>query len=70
VRVKGLVGGEHVPDRFGEFAGDVDLRDLRAAVFAEALFGALVALAVGRDVAARAWSLRAAPSAGTSVPVW
>jgi hypothetical protein len=29
--VEGLVGGEHVPDRFGEFAGDVDLRDFRGA---------------------------------------
>jgi hypothetical protein len=31
---EGLVAGEHVPDRVGESAGDVDLGDLRAALLA------------------------------------
>jgi len=31
---EGLLGGEHVPDRFGQPAGDVDLGDLRAVAFA------------------------------------
>src|SRR5215207_6229659 len=39
--------GEHVPDRFGEPAGEVDLRDLGAALFTDARFHVLVALAVG-----------------------
>src|SRR5215212_8756985 len=43
-----LVVGEHVPDCFGEFSGDVDLCDLGAALTAEAALVALVALAVGR----------------------
>jgi hypothetical protein len=42
-----LVVGEHLPDRFGEFAGEVDLGDLGSALFAEAGAGALVAVAVG-----------------------
>jgi hypothetical protein len=37
-----------VPDRFGEPSGDIDLRDLGAALFAKALLVALVALAVER----------------------
>jgi hypothetical protein len=41
-----LVAGEHVPDRFGESAGEVDLGDLGAALFAEACFQSLVAVAV------------------------
>ena len=45
--VEGLVGGEHVPDRFGQLSGEVDLGDAGAALFAQALFVALVALAVG-----------------------
>jgi hypothetical protein len=44
---EGLFAGQHVPDRFGEAAGDVDLGDRRAALLAEAALGALVALAVG-----------------------
>jgi hypothetical protein len=43
-----LVAGEHVPDRFGEAAGEVDLGDLGAALFADARFRLLVALAVDR----------------------
>jgi hypothetical protein len=43
-----LVAGEHVPDRFGESAGEVDLGDLGAALFADAGFGALVAVALDR----------------------
>src|SRR5918996_4772874 len=45
---EGLVAGEHVPDRFRESAGEVDLGDLGAALFADAGFGLLVALAVDR----------------------
>src|SRR4029453_8305592 len=45
---EGLVGGQHVPDRFGDLAGDVDLGDLAAALTAEAALVALVALAVDR----------------------
>ena len=41
-----MVAGEHVPDRLGELSGQVDLRDLRSALAAEALLGALVALGV------------------------
>ena len=47
-RSEGLVAGEHVPDGLGELAGDVDARDLLAALAAQALGGALVALAVDR----------------------
>src|SRR5208282_1624693 len=50
-RSKGLVAGEHVPDRFGELAGDVDLGDLGAALLAESLLVALVAVVVGRVAA-------------------
>ena len=42
-----LVAGKHVPDRVREPAGDVDLSDLRAALLAEPLLRALVALGVG-----------------------
>src|SRR6266542_4365579 len=45
---EGLSAGEHVPDRFGEAAGEVDLRDLGAALLADARFRVCVALAVGR----------------------
>ena len=41
-----MVAGEHVPDRLGEPAGDVDLRDFRAALFAETSLVGLVAIAV------------------------
>lgn len=41
-----MVAGEDLPDRFREGAGEVDLRDLGAALFAESVFGVLVALAV------------------------
>src|SRR5688500_11844000 len=53
-RNEGLVAGEHVPERLGELSGEVDLGDLGAALAAEALFGALVALGVDRVVARRA----------------
>src|SRR5215218_4487644 len=43
-----LVAGEHVPDRLGEPAGDVDLGDLGAALLSEAPLRGLVALAVMR----------------------
>src|SRR6266508_2235080 len=45
---EGLVVGEDMPDRFGELSGDVDLGDLGAALFAQPLLGAPVALVVGR----------------------
>jgi hypothetical protein len=45
-RSEGFVAREHVPDRLGQAAGDVDLGDLGAALAAEALLGALVAVAV------------------------
>jgi hypothetical protein len=41
---EGLVVGEHVPDRFGELAGDVDLGDLGAALAAQPALVALIAL--------------------------
>ena len=43
---EGLFTGEHVPDRFGESAFEVDLGDLGAALFADARFRLLVAVAV------------------------
>ena len=39
-----LFAGEHVPDRVGEPAGDLDLGDLGAALLAQPALGALVAL--------------------------
>src|SRR5215208_6424402 len=42
-----LVARQHVPDRVGEPAGDVDLGDLGAALLAEPALVALVALRVG-----------------------
>jgi hypothetical protein len=42
-----LLAGEHVPDRLGEAAGEVDLSDLRAALLADPCLGLLVAVAVG-----------------------
>src|SRR6266511_5053105 len=41
---RGFVAGEHVPDRFGESAGEVDLGDLGAALFADARLRLLVAV--------------------------
>src|SRR6266511_3361605 len=46
---EGLVAGEHVPDRFGKPAGEIDLRDLGAALLADARFRLLVALAIHRS---------------------
>src|SRR5512139_488782 len=45
---EGLIASEHVPDRVGEPAGDVDLGDLGAPLLAEPPLVALVALGVGR----------------------
>src|SRR5215203_2027565 len=42
-----LVSRQHVPDRVGESSGDVYLGDLRAALLAEPVLVALVALRVG-----------------------
>src|SRR4051794_37970649 len=47
-RSKRLVAGEHVPDRFGEFAGDGDGGDLGAALGAVAGAGALADRRVAR----------------------
>src|SRR6266536_1103131 len=44
---EGFISGQHVPDRMGEPAGDVDLGDLGSALLAEPLLRALVALGVG-----------------------
>ena len=62
--------GEHVPDRLGESAGDVDRGDLGAAWSAEPVLGALVAVAVGGVAAARRGRLRSAPSAGSGGRSW
>jgi hypothetical protein len=43
-----LVAVEHVPDRFGEPAGEVDLGDFGAALLADPRLGLLVGLAVDR----------------------
>ena len=45
-RSEGLVAAGHVPDRFGESAGEVDLGDLGAPLFANPCFGLLVAVAI------------------------
>jgi hypothetical protein len=47
-RSEGLIGGEHVPDRLGQPAGQVDPGDLRPALLAQAGPGPLVALGVDR----------------------
>ena len=47
-RSEGLITGKHVPDRLGELAGKIDLRDLGAALAAVAAAQALVALLVER----------------------
>src|SRR6266540_3125348 len=44
---EGLVSGQHVPDRVGEAAGDIDLGDLGPALLAEPPLVSLVALRVG-----------------------
>ena len=41
--LKRLVTGQHVPDRLTQLAGELDLRDFRAALTAETALGALVA---------------------------
>src|SRR4051794_919149 len=46
-RSEGFSLGEHVPDRFGEFAGDLDAGDFGASLSAEADLGALVVIDVG-----------------------
>src|SRR5215218_1840459 len=50
-RSKGLVAGEHVPDRLGQPARELDLGDLGAALLAESRLRALVARAVERVLA-------------------
>ena len=55
------IASEHVPDRFGQPAGDVDLGDLGAALLAEPALRLLIALAVG-GMREAAWSLRERPA--------
>src|SRR6476646_5408348 len=50
-RGEGLVGREHVPDRLGQSAGQVDLGDLGAALAAQPGLGAPVAFGVDRVAA-------------------
>jgi hypothetical protein len=50
-RSEGLITGEHVPDRLGEAAGDVDLGDLGAALPAKPGLRALVPLSIDRVAA-------------------
>ena len=45
-RSEGFPLGEHLPDRFGELAGDLDPGDFGAALAAEADLGALVVIDV------------------------
>ena len=63
-----LVAGQHVPDRLGQFAGELDLRDLRAALTAQAPLGALVALLVERVRGGVRPRLPSAPSASILGP--
>ena len=46
LRSEGFPLGEHLPDRFGELAGDLDPGDFGAALAAEADLGALVVIDV------------------------
>ena len=39
-----LVAGQHVPDRLGQLASELDLSDLGTALASQATLGALVAL--------------------------
>jgi hypothetical protein len=45
-RSEGLITSQHVPDRDRELAGQIDLRDLGAALAAVAALDALVALSL------------------------
>lgn len=45
-RSEELVTGEHVPDRLGKPVSELNLRDVRAALCAEAALGADIALVV------------------------
>ena len=67
-RSEGLITGEHVPDRLGELAGEIDLRDLGATLATETTLGALVALAVGRVRGGGDRGPPSAPTAGTLGP--
>ena len=57
-----MVAGEHVPDRFGEPAREVDLGDLGAALAAQPLLGVLVALLVEGVLAGVQRGLEPAPA--------
>jgi hypothetical protein len=75
-RSEGLVGREHVPDRFGQAPGDVDLGELGAALLAQPRLVALVALAVDRVPAGALGGLDQRPAqvlragVGVSGPRW
>src|SRR5829696_10481532 len=64
---EGFAAAEHVPDRFGQPPGEIDLGDLGAALLADARLGLLVALAVDRGGAGVGGGLdeRPAQVAGT-----
>ncbi len=46
--LKRLVAGEHVPDRLRQLAGELDLRDFRAALATQPTLGGLIALLIER----------------------
>ena len=51
-----------MPDRLGELSGEVDLGDLGAALAAEALLGALIALGIDRVIAGMQRGLEQRPT--------
>jgi hypothetical protein len=67
-----FAAAEHVPDRFGEAAGEVDLGDLGAALFADPRLGLLVAVAVDgmRAGVGGGFDERPAEVAGTLLAEW
>ena len=66
---EGLVAGEHVPDRFGEAAGEVDLATLAPRACRFGLWSAGSGR-YKRDGCKRGWRPRRAPSAGSGDPAW
>ena len=65
-----MVAGEHVPDRFGELAGDLDAGDLGAALAAEALLGVLIVGGVGGMTASMQAGFDEGRSAGRRARSW
>ena len=68
-RSEGFAAGEHVVDRGGELAGDLDPGDLGATLFAAATLGAFVVMPITGCCAA-CTALRSVPSAGTAGRSW